>query len=334
MRSLEIGSAACALSLMALLLGAPAPAYAEEPAVEEQIVDALQALFGTHPGLRTNHAKGIVVEGQFKAAPSAASITRAVHFQNLPTPVPVVVRFSDATGIPNIADGDRKANPHGMAIKFHLPDGGDTDMVINSLHFFPVATPAEFRDLQLAIGASKPDSPKPTRIEEFLASHPAAVRAGATVRTPTSFATEEYFGINAFRFINKAGEARFIRYVMEPVAGVTHLSPEEAAKQPPDFLITDIKERLQKGPVQFRLSAQVAQPEDPITDATMAWPENRQRVELGTFTLTGVVANNEAVAKDLLFLPGRLTDGIEPSDDPLITARDTAYAISFSRRSQ
>lgn len=35
----------------------------------------------------------------------------------------------------------------------------------------------------------------------------------------------------------------------------------------------------------------------------------------------------------LLFLPGRLTDGIEPSDDPLIAARDGSYTVSFGRRS-
>ena len=114
-------------------------ASAQEPPVEEQIVNAFQNLFGKHPGQRVNHAKGIVAEGSFKASPEAAGLTRAVHFQ--PGTCPVTVRFSNATGIPNIPDGDPNANPHGMAIKFRLPDGSDTDMVINSLHFFPVATP-------------------------------------------------------------------------------------------------------------------------------------------------------------------------------------------------
>ena len=50
--------------------------------------------------------------------------------------------------------------------------------------------------------------------------------------------------------------------------------------------------------------------------------------------MTKPAANNEAAAKALLFLPGQVTDGIEPSDDPLINARDGAYAISFSRRSE
>lgn len=332
MSSSKLGPSIFALSLAALLVGEPGLALAQASSVEEQIVDALQAAFGKHAGKRANHAKGIVVEGTFQPAPSAASITKAAHFQS--TPVPVVVRFSDATGIPDIADGDPKANPHGMAIKFHLPDGSDTDVVINSLHFFPVATPAEFRDFVLAAGATKPDSPKPTKLDQFLASHPAAPRAGATAKTPASFATEEYFGINAFRFTNQAGEKHFIRYVMEPLAGVSHLPPEEARTRPADFLITDLKDRLQKEPVRFRLLAQVAQPEDPITDATVAWPESRQRVELGTLTLTKTAANNDEAAKSLLFLPGQVTDGIEPSDDPLIAARDAAYAISFSRRSQ
>jgi catalase len=34
----------------------------------------------------------------------------------------------------------------------------------------------------------------------------------------------------------------------------------------------------------------------------------------------------------LLFLPGNVTEGIEPSDDPLIPARDNSYAVSFGRR--
>jgi len=37
--------------------------------------------------------------------------------------------------------------------------------------------------------------------------------------------------------------------------------------------------------------------------------------------------------KKLLFIPRRLTDGIEPSDDPLFPARDGAYGVSFDRRS-
>jgi hypothetical protein len=69
---------------------------------------------------------------------------------------PVTVRFSDAGGLPDLHDASPLANPHGMAMKFHLPSGSDTDIVVNSLKFFTVATPEEFRDLQLAAATSRP----------------------------------------------------------------------------------------------------------------------------------------------------------------------------------
>ena len=50
--------------------------------------------------------------------------------------------------------------------------------------------------------------------------------------------------------------------------------------------------------------------------------------------MTKVAADSAAQAKELLFLPTNLTDGIEPSDDPLIDARVQAYAVSFGRRSE
>jgi catalase len=50
--------------------------------------------------------------------------------------------------------------------------------------------------------------------------------------------------------------------------------------------------------------------------------------------VTKVAADSEAQAKELLFMPTNLTDGIEQSDDPLIDARVQAYAVSFARRSE
>ena len=69
-------------------------------------------------------------------------------------------------------------------------------------------------------------------------------------------------------------------------------------------------------------------------DATIAWPEDRQRVELGAMTITAVAPDNEEAAKELLFLPGNVTDGVAPSDDPLIAVRDASCANSFSRRNE
>ncbi len=318
------------LSILAMLvLATPIGARAQEPSVEEQIVNVMNKLFGVHPGYRANHAKGIVVEGSFQASPEAASLSRAALFSG--AAIPVTVRFSDPTGVPNLPDGSPQANPHGMAIKYHLAGGEDTDMVINALKFFPVASGADFRDLLLAVAASPPDAPKPTPLDKFVASHPSVPAALATARTPDSFADEEYYGVNAFVFVNKAGQKQAVRYQMVPERA-NHLDAADAAKQPPDFLMNELPERLKRGPVTFHLKAQLAEPGDPTNDATKPWPDNRKLVELGVLTIDKAVANSEEAQKSLLFLPGQLTDGIEASDDPLIDVRDGAYAVSFSRR--
>jgi catalase len=297
--------------------------------VANEIVDTMNKLFGTHPGFRANHAKGVVVEGSFQGAPQASAVSKAILFSG--QAIPVTVRFSDSGGVPTIPDGSPQANPHGMAIKFHLPNGRNTDMVINSLRFFPVATGEDFRDLLEALTESPPGAPKPTKVDQFMASHPSAPKAFATIATPDSFADEIYYGIDAFVFVNQAGKHQPVRYIMQPEK-IVHLDPAEAGKMAPDFLVDELPARIGKQPVVFHLKAQLAAAGDQTKDPTQAWPDDREVVELGTLTLNKTVTDSLAEQKKLLFLPAALTDGIEPSDDPLIGVRSAAYAVSFSRR--
>jgi catalase len=307
-------------------------ATAEEKPIAEQIVDAMNKVFGPqHDGFRANHAKGIVVEGAFKATPEAATLSKAALFSA--AAIPVTARFSDASGLPHVADGAGEANPHGVSIKFHLPDGSDSDLVINALRFFPVSNGADFRDMFLAIADSPPDAPKPTRLDGFLAAHPNVKAANATVHTPDSFADEEYFGINAFVFVNRNGARQAFRYRLAPER-VVHLSTEEAAKRAPNFLFDEIEERLKKGPATFHLKAQLAEPGDQTSDGSKPWPDGRKEADMGVLTITSVAADSREEQTRLLFLPGQLPDGIEQSDDPLIDIRNAAYPISFARRFQ
>lgn len=316
-------------ALVGLGLAFPVVALAQDRPLEEQLINAMNKVFGVHPGFRANHAKGIVVEGTFNAFPEAARLSRAALFSG--APIPVTVRFSDSTGVPNLPDGSAKANPHGMAVKFHLPDGSETDIVINSFKFFPVSTGEEFRDLLLALADSPPNATKPTKFEQFAASHPSVPAAFSTVATPDSFADEEYYGIDAFVFVNKAGERQAVRYQMLPEK-VVHLDESAAAKRTPDFLMEELPERLKRGPVTFHFKAQLAAVKDSTNDPTKAWPEDRKVVDLGVLTIDRAAENSFDAQKKLLFLPGQLTDGIEQSDDPLIDIRNAAYAVSFSRR--
>ncbi len=101
----------------------------------------------------------------------------------------------------------------------------------------------------------------------------------------------------------------------------------------PDYLSEEIRERVKRGPVQFKLLAQVAEAGDPVDNPTVVWPETRKKVELGTINITKAVADSQAAEKKLLFVPGALVPGIEAAD-PMIAVRSAAYIVSLSRRAQ
>ncbi len=314
-----------------VLSGSAVPSLAQQ-SIEQQIVGAMDKAFhGPYPGFRANHAKGVVAEGHFKASPDAAKLSKAAIFNG--STIPVTVRFSDSTGVPNIPDGAPDASPHGISIKYHLPDGSETDMVLNSLKFFPVSTGADFLALLQATAESPKDAPHPTKLELFVKAHPTVGMAISLLGTPDSFADEEYNGVDAFVLVDKDGKKQPVRYILSPQK-VVHLSEQDAAKQPPNFLMDELPKRLAKGPIVFELKAQLAESGDQTKDPAQPWPPTRKVVDLGTLTVDKVVADSDEAQKKLIFLPGQLIDGIEKSDDPLIDLRDGAYAISFSRRSQ
>jgi hypothetical protein len=117
----------------------------------EQLVDALHALFGVHPGYQPLYAKGIVCEGPVHPAATAASGSRAPHLQSVP--VPITVRFSDFAGAPTVPDGDPLASLRGITTKFHLPGQIDTDLVAQSYDGFPTHTSEEFLEFVRALAA-------------------------------------------------------------------------------------------------------------------------------------------------------------------------------------
>src|SRR5258706_13733187 len=237
-----LGSCASRLakSLMCVsLLLASAAAVPDNPPFPTQIVDLANKVDGVHPGFRAFHAKGVVVEGSFKASPEAARLSRATLFNG--SSIPVTARFSDGSGMPTVPDSS-PAMRRGIAIKYHLPGGTDTDMVTNSFKFFPVGTGEDFRDLLQAIVASPPDAPKPTKLEQFFASHPTAPKAIGSLPIPDSFANEEYHGIDAFIFVNKGGQRQAVRYLVVPDK-LVHITPEEEAKKQSNYLFDVLAKR-------------------------------------------------------------------------------------------
>jgi catalase len=293
----------------------------------EEAVEAINGVYGRHAGYRAAHAKGVLCRGRFEATPEARALTTAAHMQS--PGVEVTVRFSNASGRPT--DPDFRGDLRGMATKFQLEDGSVTDLLAVTLPCFMVRTPEEFVEFTRA---GRPSWARPFRVLAFLAGHGHARRglwALATSRAVPSYASCRYNGIHAFRWIDEAGRGRYVRYSWLPDAAEGRgLSRRKAKRNGPDQLQRELRERLEGGPVGFRLQLQLGAEGDPVDDATAVWPAERETLVAGTLTLTELADGGDG----LVFDPTRVTDGIELSPDPILRFRPQAYDVSYGRRSE
>lgn len=292
-----------------------------EPA---EVVDAINAVSGAHAGHRAAHAKGTLMAATFTATPGAARLSRAPHLTG--ETFRATVRFSNGGGDPGIPDYAREGR--GVAIKVYVDDETRTDMVGLTLPCFFVRTVEDFHAFTRARAEGMEAAGR------FVQEHPEsipAIQAALGAPPPASYATCAYNGIHTFRWTNAAGETRFVRWRLEPEAGVEELTDEDAKARGRDYLQEDVRTRAGAG---FRLSVAVAEDGDPIEDPTVPWPQERERVEVGRLVLTGVEEGRERSADDVLvFDPTRVVDGIETTDDPILLFRPRAYAVSVERRS-
>ena len=288
----------------------------------EEAVDAINAISGVHPGHRAAHAKGTLLTGTFTPSPEASGLTTAAHMQGEPSRV--TARFSNGGGDPGIPDYAREGR--GMAVKMYLPDGSKTDIVALSLPCFFVRTPEDF--IEFTKARLDPEKLMPG----FLGAHPEAlpaIQAALGADPPESYATCVYNSIHSYRWIDADGGSRWVRYRFEPEAGERSLAPEEAKARGPHYLRDEI---LARDETAFRLIVFVATDEDAVDDPTVAWPEERERVDVGRLVLTGPETERERNGDILVFDPTRVTPGIELSDDQILSFRPRAYSVSVARR--
>lgn len=215
-----------------------------------------------------------------------------------------------------------------MAVKFYLPDGETTDLICQDWPVFPAGTPEKFRDLLRAQHAGAEAT------EKFLADNPDVAEAGEVVATvgapPRSWATMAFNSMNAFRLVNADGDGRFVRFKLSPEAGEHSLPEEMRPTADRDYLMDGVLEEL---PIRYRVLAQLAADDDQTTDPSKAWPAAREWADLGTIEIIEKDDTRENDGDVLVHDPTRLTDGVEPSDDPILRIRPYVYAESVRRRS-
>ena len=154
--------------------------------------------------------------------------------------MPVTARFSDGTGVP--ASDERGGDVRGLAVRFHLPDGVETDMVAMTLPIFFVRTPEDF------LAFSRVNVPVPSTgvidadaVEGYLAEHPETMGAlvalnGIRETVDASYAGCTFQGVHAFGWVNASDETTWIRFRWQATETIAPLSPEAASRLAPNHL--------------------------------------------------------------------------------------------------
>jgi catalase len=295
----------------------------------DQAIEVIRETGGAQPGSRALHAKGKLYRGTFTATPEAAQLSRAAHLNG--TPVPALIRFSSGSGNPK--QPDNAPGVRGMAVKFTLPDGSTTDVSTQTAKLFPASTPEGFVAL---LHAMRPGITAPLRLAGYIATHPRFLSALPVVReansVPESYGTVAYHGLHAFRWVAGDGSARFARYHLLPAAGEHLLPPDVAKSKDADFLIHELDQRLAGQPVRFDYQVQIAAHGDSLVDPSKPW-QSTHTVTVGSLEITGIDTEREHGGDIVVFDPMRVTEGIEPSDDPVLRFRTLVYAASVKLRS-
>jgi catalase len=296
-----------------------------------RFTDAFEQVDGLHPGFRRNHAKGVGVSGFFESNGQGVHLSKAAVFRS--GSVLVIGRFSLNGGHPYTADTPNAVR--GLGLQFTSPDGELWRTAMVNLPVVPFRTPEAFYEQLLA---SKPDpvtgKPDPIQFQAYLSRHPEAVRALAVIKSqPASsgFGNSTFRGLSAFVFTNASGDSKPARWLFTPEQPFT-AADTATEHRDKNYLFETLIAQIRQRPLRWHLILVVGQAGDPTDDATIAWPADREQVDVGTLTLDQVESDETSAATGLNFDPLVLPAGITPSDDPLLSARSAIYSQSYTRR--
>lgn len=283
-------------------------------------------------GYRRAHGKGLCFAGTFTPTPQAATLSSATVFSS--GVIPALGRFSFGGGNPSAPD--LAGRTQAMALMLAGSNGDQWRMKLNNIPFFATRDAEGF----LARGAAfKLDpatgEPDPTKVKAFLKAYPEAANYMAWEKQAPwsgSFAGETFNVVNAFIFINAEGQRTAVRWSLEPRQPFVPLSEETKANAGPNYLFDDLRTRIDQGPLYWDIVAQIADAGDPVDDPSQPWPNSRQRVNLGTLTVSTVSDQTNGACRDVNFDPTLVPAGMALSNDPVLKTRAGIYAHSYNAR--
>ena len=319
------------LAVSTALTGAAEVASAQT-AKTDDVVSTMRTLAGNQKA-RPSGAKGQCFVGTFTPSAEGKALSRSLVFEK---PSRVVARFSVGSGNPKVMDANKAVN-RGFA--FRLDDGGkgQTEFVMVNAPVNGVKSTDQmlaFLQARLPGADGKPD---PANIKAFTDANPETANQGKFLAgrpVVGSWVGVNYWGIHAYTLVKADGTKQTIKFQMVPKAGEIVLTDDEAKAKPADFLVDDLKSRIEaKTPAGFDMMAITSLPGDEKTNITEQWvdEDKRPRIKLGTIDITALEKN--ATCDESIFDPTNLAKGIEgPVGDPMFTERQPAYAISIGQR--
>ena len=324
-----------------------------------QMLDAFKEDAPGHvAGTRWAHTHGLGVQGHFVASDVAPGFCIAEPFQGVA--IPVTARFSDGSSDP--VRHDERPDTRGLAVKFHLRDGTEYDLLSMTLNVFGADSRQEFLEI------SKAFVPKPVVPKSWFRQHvldplmlrmpPPPLPPGVTIsggpglamfageygfardftidggllEVPVSWARTAYHAVHTFMIVGPDGVRRPVRFSWQPVEGVFPVPPDEMAGKATDFLTTEMHARLARAAAQFTLKMALGDPGDALADPSIPWPVTRRTVNMGTLAIDRIADVREVDVERLSFNPMRLAPGIEPSDDAILRARGEIYQLGCKER--
>ena len=289
---------------------------------------------------RVVHARGTGAFGEFVSYSGGEDLTKAALFSKKGKKTPVFVRFS--TVIHGNHSPETLRDPRGFATKFFTEEG-NWDLVGNNFPVFFIRDAMKFPDM---VHSLKPDPvtnmQDAARVFDFFSHIPEATHMFTFLfsdqATPASYRQMDGNGVHAFKFVNKKGAVRYVKFHWISQQGQKNLTQKEAnAVQAEEFnhLTKDLYAEIgKKNFPSWELEAQILEIDqldkldfNPL-DATKEWISipGLKKVKLGKMTLNKVPDNFFESTEQVAYSPNVMVPGIEASEDRLLQGRLFSYS--------
>ncbi len=294
---------------------------------------------------RVVHAKGAGAHGYFEVTNDVSKYTKADFLSEVGKRTPMFIRFSTVAG--ELGSADTVRDPRGFAVKFYTEEG-NYDLVGNNTPVFFIRDAIKFPDF-IHTQKRHPQThlKNPNAVWDFWSLSPESLHQVTILMSdrgiPATLRHMHGFGSHTFKWVNKEGEAVWVKYHFKTEQGIKNLAPDVAAKiagENPDYHTEDLFNAIEKGDFPaWKLYVQIMPLEDADTyrwdpfDVTKVWSQkDYPLIEVGRMVLNKNPENYFAEVEQVTLSPGNFVPGIEASPDKMLQGRLFAYSDAHRYR--